>query len=59
MAKTAKQIAAERAAKQQATLDAIITQAKNAGASAEEAYIAAWVAMAESSLGANLRGKRR
>ncbi|MCL4537309.1 MAG: hypothetical protein M1610_06950 [Nitrospirae bacterium] len=57
MAKTAKQIAAERAAKQQANLDAIIAQTKNAGYTAEDANIAAWMAKAESNIGLNVKGK--
>jgi len=57
MAKTAKQIAAERAAKRQASLDAIIAAAKNEGYSVEQAYIAAWMAKVESNLGLNVNGE--
>ena len=57
MTKTAKQIAAERAAKQQANLDAIVSQAKNAGYSVEVAYMVAWLAKAESNLGINIKGQ--
>ena len=52
-----KQIIAQRAAKQQATLDAIIAQAKNAGRSAEDANIVAWIAKAESNIGLNVKGQ--
>ncbi|MCL4456177.1 MAG: hypothetical protein M1147_07430 [Nitrospirae bacterium] len=57
MAKTAKQIAAERAAKQQANLDAIIKIAKDNEYSVEEAYMASWIAKAESNIGINVTGK--
>jgi Ca2+-binding RTX toxin-like protein len=54
---TKKELIAQKIAKQRANLDYIISEAKKAGLSLEEAYIAAWVARAESNLGIDLRGK--
>ncbi len=51
------EIAAQRAATQQANLDSIIALAQNAGFSAEEAFLAEWVAKAESSLGVDTKGR--